>query len=345
MTIRTWLMLGSCATLMLVVTPPRAAADDESNFQEQVKKQRERQREQRKRKQERRKKNQERSREQQRHARESQRNGYDDSIGLDFYQPRHRGSGVFLNLHLDDFSYSRYERTNGVHYRSSYPLDRFLPLPIYHFRYDPECAYPRPSDTIAIVPDPLIPPDGRILLDGVELAAVGNDAFRARDFANAVRWLRHAAVELPEDRHVVLLLSQALFATGQYEEAAGAAQQGLLSCEDPDEWGVVVKRFREYYSEAQDYHDQLKAIEYHVRNKPHDPAARFLLGYHYGLLGHAAEAVRELDVLLRAAPRDQLARELHDVIVAEIPPATNPSPASKPAPLPVQDTRSKRSGP
>ena len=150
-----------------------------------------------------------------------------------------------------------------------------------------------------------------------EYAQQGESAFRSGDYKEAVRAWRHTLLEDPKNGVLVLMLAQALFEMAEYEEAAGAVQQGILLLEE-DKWAVVVGNYRDLYGNAQDYVDQLKDLENQVKEKSDSPAHRFLLAYHYAMLGYPKEAVRELDKLLELAPNDQIGRKLRDRFAAKI---------------------------
>src|SRR5262249_38823442 len=61
------------------------------------------------------------------------------------------------------------------------------------------------------------------------------------------------------------------------------------------------------YGKGEDYTTQLRALEKTAREKPEEPALRFLLGYHYGFLGYPAEAVKQLQKCVSLAPQDETA--------------------------------------
>jgi hypothetical protein len=79
-------------------------------------------------------------------------------------------------------------------------------------------------------------------------------------------------------------LAQALFAAGQYEEAAGATQAGMQMLPE-EKWGVVIRGYQELYGDMQDYTNQIRALEKARTEKPDSPALRFLLGFQFGYLG------------------------------------------------------------
>jgi tetratricopeptide (TPR) repeat protein len=114
-----------------------------------------------------------------------------------------------------------------------------------------------------------------------------------------------------------LRLAQALFAAGEYDEAAGATQQALMLLPE-EKWQPELSNTTKLYANPQDYKDQLKGLERAVKENPDDPALRFELGFQYGFSGRRAEALRELDKLLQIAPQDQLGRRLKDLLAGKI---------------------------
>ncbi len=162
------------------------------------------------------------------------------------------------------------------------------------------------------------------------LAEKGETQFRARDYKTAVYDWKHAAIDDPNNGVLMMMLSQAFFATGQYDEAAGAAQHGMQLL-PKEEWGVVVKNYKELYGNVQDFTDQLRALEKSVKDKPNDPARRFLAGFQYAYLGFPKEAIDQLDKGLKVAPRDEMAKKLREEMAAKLPkPVEPPAPATTP---------------
>lgn len=159
----------------------------------------------------------------------------------------------------------------------------------------------------------------------------GEADFKAGKYSTAVRDWRHALVDDPQNGAVVMLLSQALLQTGQYDEAAGAAQAALHMLPQ-DKWGAVIGNYKELYGKIQDYTDQIKALEKARDAKPDDPALHFLLGYHFGFLGYPKHAVKELDKTIELAPKDEMAVKLRDLFKGRL--ATDANAQPKP-PAPV----------
>ena len=162
-------------------------------------------------------------------------------------------------------------------------------------------------------------------------ADAGETAFRAGDYQGAVYAWRHAVLDDPQNPVLVMLLGQALFATGQFDEAAGATQAAMHVL-PKDQWGVVVTNFRELYGNVPDYTTQLRALETAVAEKPDNPALRFLAGFHYAYLGYPQQAIDQLDKGLKVESRDEMAKQLRDEMQARLPkPAAPSNSATQPA--------------
>lgn len=157
-----------------------------------------------------------------------------------------------------------------------------------------------------------------------QFAIEGEAQFRAGQYKAAIQSWRHALVDDPQNGVLVLMLSQALFADGQFDEAAGAAQQGLAMLPE-DQWNVVVGNYKELYGRSSDYAAQLKELEKDAKQQTDNPADLFLLGYHYGFLGYPEPAVKKLDQLIKFAPQDELAKRLRGLFSGEEPVAPGES--------------------
>jgi tetratricopeptide (TPR) repeat protein len=170
------------------------------------------------------------------------------------------------------------------------------------------------------------PPAKRDVENARVFADKGEADFKARDYKGAVYSWKHAVIDDASNGVLTMMLAQGFFATGQYNEAAGATQQAMQLL-PKDQWGVVVKNYKELYTNIQDYTDQLRALEKAVKAKPEDPALRFLAGFHYAYLGYPKEAIDQLDKGLKVAPRDELAKKLRDEMQAKLAkPAEPPKP-------------------
>jgi tetratricopeptide (TPR) repeat protein len=153
--------------------------------------------------------------------------------------------------------------------------------------------------------------------NALDFAGQGEVDFKQGKYPSAVQSWRHALVDDPRNGAIVLLLGQALFAVGQYDEAAGATQ-AALSMLPEDKWGTVVTHYKELYPNAADYTTQIRALEKARDAKPEAPAFHFLLGYHFGYLNYPKHAVRELDKVLAVMPKDKIAQKLRDEFAAKL---------------------------
>jgi hypothetical protein len=130
-------------------------------------------------------------------------------------------------------------------------------------------------------------------------------AFQQGDYKDALRWAGHAAIENPQDASAHVLLSLAMFASGDYRGAA-MESHGLAAMGKIPDWNMVYG----FYNNLQPYETQLRALEKFAREHPSAPEARFLLGFHYLMDGHRDSAKGEFLDALKLAPQDPVAAEL-----------------------------------
>jgi uncharacterized protein YjbJ (UPF0337 family)/Flp pilus assembly protein TadD len=172
-----------------------------------------------------------------------------------------------------------------------------------------------PNDDTPAVPQSQTPQ--RPADDALDFAGHGELDFAAGRYEGAVRNWKHALVDDPNNGALVLLLAQGLLAVAQYDQAAGATQMAMQMLPQ-DKWGAVIENYKQLYGNIGDYTNQLRALEKARDAKPADSALRFLLGYHFGYLGHPKQAVRELDKTLELNAKDQGARKVRDVFAAKL---------------------------
>jgi tetratricopeptide (TPR) repeat protein len=153
----------------------------------------------------------------------------------------------------------------------------------------------------------------------------GEAAFKAGDYGTAAYHWRHAIVDDSQNPILLMMLAQALFATGKFDEAAGATQAAMHAL-PKDKWGVVISNYKELYGKPQDYADQLRTLENAVREKPEDPGLRFLTGFHYAYLGYPQQSIDQIDRVLKVNPRDEVAKQLRDEMRSKLPANTTPPP-------------------
>lgn len=146
----------------------------------------------------------------------------------------------------------------------------------------------------------------------------GETAFRNGDYPAAIDDWKNAITDGSRNPVLVLLLGQAYFAAGEYQEAATATQAAMHALPE-DRWGLVVSNRKELYTKPSSYIFQLRQLEDAVNDKPNDPAQRFLLGYHYAYLGYPTAAVAQLDKVIELEPRDRMAAQLRQTLASALP--------------------------
>jgi len=145
-------------------------------------------------------------------------------------------------------------------------------------------------------------------------------AFRKADYKKAleltdalVAHIRRGPLKQPEgnsprrnepDAEIDQFHSLALFALGKYAEAAKAAH---LTLHRGDHWNW--KTLSGHYQKSSDYSSQLRNLENSIRKKS-TPDKRFLIGYHYLMLGQPKAARAQFERVAKAEPGDKLVTKL-----------------------------------
>jgi tetratricopeptide (TPR) repeat protein len=160
--------------------------------------------------------------------------------------------------------------------------------------------------------------------------AAARTAFRQGDYRNAIRLASHAAIESSHKAQIHELLSLALFASGEYDDASSAAH-AVLAKGAVSDWNLLFG----YYGDVDRYTEQLRALERYTIEHPESAAERFLLGYHYLMIGEPEKARDEFAQTVRLNPSDKLAQRylnqlqpnLEQVQPEVLPPFPPPAPA------------------
>jgi hypothetical protein len=75
---------------------------------------------------------------------------------------------------------------------------------------------------------------------------------------------------------------------------------------------------RDLYPESELYTNQLRALEDFVHKHPDASEGHFLLAYHYLVLNHVPQAIKQLDEFEKIVPKDKLVPQ---IVAAFTPPA------------------------
>jgi tetratricopeptide (TPR) repeat protein len=151
---------------------------------------------------------------------------------------------------------------------------------------------------------------------GLQNLTLGDSAFREKRYGDAVHYYAKAIEFQPDEGVLYLVLSDALFATGDYHYGAYALRKALEL--DPSLLDKAIDK-HEFYGDPTDFDRQLAVLELYLKDRPADQDARLLLAanYLFGLRPAAAVDLLESDsaeslrrtspgiLLLEAARRQQ----------------------------------------
>ena len=144
------------------------------------------------------------------------------------------------------------------------------------------------------------------------------NSFKQNQFADALEISDLLIAQYPADPVVHEFHALALFALGDYQQAA-ATLHAVLAVSPGWDWETLIS----IYSDIRIYTTHLRALEAVSKQNQDDSATRFLLAYHYLAGGSPDAAARMLTRVVAMVPRDQVAIDLLQMIAP--PEKTNPS--------------------
>jgi tetratricopeptide (TPR) repeat protein len=184
-----------------------------------------------------------------------------------------------------------------------------------------------------------VPPD--VANQAVTLFDQARSAFGRGDYGLARQLIDQALVKTPSDANLHEFRALALFAHGNYEEAASVLY-AVLSVGPGWNWATLIG----LYPDPNVYTQQLRELENYRTAHLNQPAARFVLAYHYITQGHDEAAIDELRAVVRNQPSDNVSAALlaqleqkNGIVPAGAGPAAAAAPvpgANRPAPSPAQ---------
>jgi tetratricopeptide (TPR) repeat protein len=163
----------------------------------------------------------------------------------------------------------------------------------------PAYDYSQPLSTTADAPPEADSDDLKVALDQ------SVEAFKAGDYAKAQQLDNQAIAKVPNDPTPHELLALALFAQGQYVQAA-APLYTVVSAGPGWDWTSLISM----YPDADTYTNQLRGLEKFITANPSSAPARFVLAYHYICQGHNDEAAGQLKKVVKLDPSDKLSAQL-----------------------------------
>jgi len=149
------------------------------------------------------------------------------------------------------------------------------------------------------------------------LFAQARDAFRDADYSLAAQLASRASAGMPgvgKAKQFLALTHFAKAANGKtadkekkknYEAAASAAHRGLHL---GPHWNW--KTVSQHYANSRDYTPHLRALQKYTRENPSAAHVRFLLGYHYLIMGYSDAARVQLNQARKLEPKDQVIEKL-----------------------------------
>ena len=170
--------------------------------------------------------------------------------------------------------------------------------------YDYSQPLPPPTEYVGV--ETTLDPVAEQALAAFNLA---REAFRSRDYPTALIRVDEAITLLPSDSTYHEFRALTLFAMQRFPEAA-ATIYSVLAVGPGWTWETV----SENYPVVDDYSTQLRALEAYVGQYPDQPASRFLLAYHYLVIGNQSAAADQLLVVTTLSPEDKIAAELHKAL-------------------------------
>ncbi|MDR3634761.1 MAG: hypothetical protein P4L84_13235 [Isosphaeraceae bacterium] len=163
----------------------------------------------------------------------------------------------------------------------------------------PAYNYSQPISTTAAPPEPTAAGQATAAFDQAR------EAFQAGDYAKAQQLDQQALAQMPNDTTLHEFLALALFAQGQYEQAA-APLYAVLSVGPGWDWTTLSGM----YPDVATYTGQLRALETYVGANPRSAPAHFVLAYQYLSQGHDENAIAQLQQVVKLQPGDTLSAQL-----------------------------------
>src|SRR5262249_27636616 len=150
-----------------------------------------------------------------------------------------------------------------------------------------------PGVAVASVPPPAADPPADAPLEDPKVAEAvpifdeARSLFLKGDYKGAQAKVEKALVILPQDRVMHEFRGLTLFAQGKYAEAA-ATLYAVMSAGPGWNWETL----KSFYADPATYTQQLRALEAHAKTNAQSADDRFVLAYHYLVLGQNEAAAR-----------------------------------------------------
>lgn len=207
-------------------------------------------------------------------------------------------------------------------YGYSYPVAYYAPYPAYYSTVIYDSYDPPPAESVSAAEPTYVEPappvaegEGSIRVAGYEgvdagrprlgsagqFLSLGDQAFREGRYSESVHYYAKAVELEPEQGVLHLILSDALFATGDYHYAAYSLRRALEL--DPTVIDSVVDKHA-FYTDPEEFDRQLQVLERYLGDHFLDDDARILLGANYLFGGQPAQAADLLQSPFSVAIRE-----------------------------------------
>ena len=204
------------------------------------------------------------------------------------------------------------------------PMEQYIPMDSYEAATADAPLTTETDSAAAPVASEAAAPMQQAPSAAVDRFDAARTAFKSGDYELALHAVDEAIGEMPKDAALHEFRSLALYALGRYRESA-AAIHAVLAVGPGWNWTTISG----LYGDTNDYTDHLRALEQHIRSDSRATDARFLLSYHYVALGHNDSAIKQLQLVVNAEPKDTVAADLLRILGGKVP--STAEPASTPA--------------
>jgi tetratricopeptide (TPR) repeat protein len=157
----------------------------------------------------------------------------------------------------------------------------------------------QPLNTAAEAPEPTVADQATTVFDQAR------EAFRATDYAAALKLDQQAISQMPNDATLHEFLALVYFAQGNYGQAAGPLY-AVLSVGPGWDWTTLIGN----YADANQYTEQIRNLEAFVKSDEASAPGHFVLAYHYITQGHNDAAAAQLSKVVALQPDDTLSTQL-----------------------------------
>jgi len=187
-------------------------------------------------------------------------------------------------------------------------------------------TYNTPTADASATAEPAQPAPTAEETAGYQFFDQARTAFTKGDYKSALKLDEQAIQQIPSDPILHEFGALCLFALGEYDRAAGVLN-ALLAVAPGMDWTTMSGM----YSDVDAYTKQLRALESFCKQNPQDAAAQFVLAYHYLVTGQNDPAIKLLQRVTAAQPKDLVAKRLLDALSPpETATASTPAPAAAP---------------